>query len=31
MNSPNHERLLRLLHGALTPEEEARLQQEVAR
>ena len=31
MNSPNHERLLGLLQGALTPEEEARLQQEVAR
>ena len=31
MNSPNHERLLRLLQGALTPEEQARLRQEVAR
>ncbi len=31
MNSPNHERLLRLLEGTLTPEEQARLRQEVAR
>lgn len=31
MNSPNHERLLRLLDGALAPEEEARLRQELER
>ena len=29
MNTPNHERLLRLMEGALPPEEEARLRQEL--
>lgn len=31
MNTPNHERLLRLLDGASTPEEEARLRHDLAR
>ena len=31
MNTPNHERLLRLLDGALTPDEEARLRDDLAR
>ena len=31
MNTPNHERLLRLLQGALTPEEEAGLRRDLAR